>query len=63
MADRDFPEAAARHLDEILGGLGVGYSVPAPGSFLVRLEGQHKLVTMTWLIVGCRGFTAGVGAA
>jgi len=50
-ADRDFPEAAARRLGEILADLGVGYSEPQPGSFLVRLEGQHKLVTMTWLIV------------
>src|SRR5215813_8150756 len=25
---------------------------PAPGSYLVRLPGQHKLATMTWLIVG-----------
>src|SRR5690242_20863193 len=25
---------------------------PAPGSYLVRLEGQRKLATMTWLIVG-----------
>src|SRR5690242_5119446 len=25
---------------------------PAPGSYLVRLAGQRKLATMTWLIVG-----------
>src|SRR5690242_19425642 len=24
---------------------------PAPGSYLVRLEGQRKFATMTWLIV------------
>ena len=32
--------------------LGVSYSSPRAGAFLVRLEGQHKLATMTWLIVG-----------
>ena len=37
-------------LPEILDGLGVGYESPQPGACLVRLEGQHKLVTMTWLI-------------
>jgi hypothetical protein len=28
----------------------VSFSSPQPGAFLVRLEGQHKLVTMAWLI-------------
>ena len=37
-------------LREILSGLSVSFSSPQPGAFLVRLEGQHKLVTMTWLI-------------
>ncbi len=37
-------------LGEILSGLGVSFSSPQPGAFLARLEGQHKLVTMTWLI-------------
>jgi len=50
-ADRDFPVDDARRLDEILAELGVSYSAPQPGSFLVALEGQHKLRTMTWLIV------------
>ncbi len=27
-------------------------SVRSPAAFLVRLEGQHKLATMTWLIAG-----------
>ena len=40
--------AVSAALDE----LGVAYSSPRPGSYLVRLEGQHKLATMTWLIVG-----------
>jgi hypothetical protein len=30
----------------------VAYDEPRPGAFLVRLPGQHKLATMTWLIVG-----------
>ena len=37
-------------LGEILTGLGVGFESPQPDAFLVRLEGQHKLATMTWLI-------------
>jgi hypothetical protein len=37
-------------LGEILADLGVSFSSPEPGAFLIRLEGQHKLVTMTWLI-------------
>ncbi|GAA0985361.1 YbjN domain-containing protein [Acrocarpospora macrocephala] len=28
------------------------YEQPRPGAFLVKLPGQHKLATMTWLIVG-----------
>jgi Putative bacterial sensory transduction regulator len=50
-ADRDLPAAQARQLGEILSGLGLRYEAPQPGSFLVRLEGQHKLATMTWLTV------------
>jgi len=42
-------DAAAR-LREILDALAVSHSEPQLGAFLVRLEGQHKLVTMTWLI-------------
>ena len=40
--------AVAAALDE----LGLSYENPQPGAFLVRLEGQHKLATMTWLIAG-----------
>jgi hypothetical protein len=39
-------------LDEILTGLGVEYESPNQGAYLVRLTGQHKLATMTWLIAG-----------
>lgn len=28
------------------------YERPRPGAYLVRLPGEHKLATMTWLIVG-----------
>jgi len=39
-----------QRLGEILTELEVGFESPQPGNFLVRLEGQHKLATMTWLI-------------
>jgi hypothetical protein len=39
-------------LRTILDSLGVAYENPEPCSFLVRLEGHNKLLTMTWLIVG-----------
>ncbi|MGD0063935.1 MAG: YbjN domain-containing protein [Streptosporangiaceae bacterium] len=32
--------------------LGLPFENPRPGAYLVRLEGQHKLATMTWLVVG-----------
>jgi Putative bacterial sensory transduction regulator len=32
--------------------LGLGFEQPRPGAFLVKLEGQHKLATMTWLVAG-----------
>ena len=31
---------------------GLSYQRSAPGAYLVRLEGSHKLATMTWLVVG-----------
>jgi hypothetical protein len=46
------PVTPADVIDETLKGSGVTYERPRPGAFLVRLEGQHKLATMTWLIVG-----------
>jgi Putative bacterial sensory transduction regulator len=39
-------------LRTILDGLGVAYERPEPCSYLVRLEGQNKLLTVAWLIVG-----------
>jgi len=41
---------AGQRLGEILTELEVSYESPQPGAYLVRLEGQHKLATMTWLI-------------
>jgi hypothetical protein len=35
-----------------LDSLGLAYECPEPGAYLVRLAGEHKLATMTWLIVG-----------
>jgi hypothetical protein len=45
-------EAAAAAIEKALAELGVSWQSPQPGSFLVKLEGQHKLATMTWLIAG-----------
>jgi hypothetical protein len=39
-------------LGALLDSLDIGYQQPEPGAYLIRLEGQHKLATMTWLIVG-----------
>jgi hypothetical protein len=30
----------------------LSYERPKPGAFLVKLPGQHKLATLTWLIIG-----------
>jgi len=35
-----------------LDNLGLTYEHPEPGAYLVRLEGEHKLATLTWLIAG-----------
>jgi hypothetical protein len=39
-------------LGAALDSLGVSYESPEPGSFLVRLPGQHRLQTLAWLIAG-----------
>ena len=52
-ADRPLTrEDAAAAIESALAGLGLTWESPQPGSYLVRLEGQHKLATMTWLIAG-----------
>jgi len=43
---------AAAAIEAALAELGLEYSSPRAGAYLVRLEGQHKLATMTWLTVG-----------
>jgi len=39
-------------IEAALDSLGLTYQTAEPGSYLLRLEGQHKLATMTWLIAG-----------
>jgi Putative bacterial sensory transduction regulator len=39
-------------IEAALGSFGLAYERPRPGTYLVRLEGQHKLATLTWLVVG-----------
>ena len=51
-ADPRVPAGAQAAVEAALGELGLGYESPRPGAYLIRLEGQHKLATMTWLIVG-----------
>ncbi|GAA5073452.1 YbjN domain-containing protein [Thermocatellispora tengchongensis] len=46
--------AAADVVEAALKSAEVDYEQPRPGAFLARLPGQHKLATMTWLIVGDR---------
>jgi hypothetical protein len=43
---------AAAAIEAALAGLGLAAERPQPGSYLVRLEGERKLATMTWLIAG-----------
>jgi len=48
-------EAERARLDDVikaaLDELGLSYERPGVGTFLVTLEGEHKLRTMTWLVV------------
>jgi len=49
------PEATgdpAAVIEATLRSLELGFEQPRPGAFLVKLVGQHKLATMTWLVVG-----------
>jgi Putative bacterial sensory transduction regulator len=43
--------AVAKAIEASLDDLDLSYEAPRSGAYLVRLEGQHKLATMTWLIV------------
>jgi hypothetical protein len=49
---------AGTALESALAELGLPFESPRPGAYLVRLEGQHKLATMTWLIVGAHSLHA-----
>ena len=46
------PAGPGAVMAEALTELGLPYENPTPGAYLVKLEGQHKLATMTWLIAG-----------
>ena len=48
---------AAAAVGAALDELGLSYSSPRAGAYLVRLEGQHKLATMTWLITGAHSLS------
>jgi hypothetical protein len=39
-------------IEAALDSLGLTYEHPEPTAYLVRLEGEHKLATLTWLIAG-----------
>jgi hypothetical protein len=45
-------DSPAADVEIALTSLELGFEQPRPGAFLVKLEGQHKLATMTWLVVG-----------
>jgi hypothetical protein len=45
-------QRAAETINATLAELGLAAQQPLPGSFLVRLAGERKLATMTWLIAG-----------
>jgi Putative bacterial sensory transduction regulator len=45
-------ERATAAIESALAELELTPEIPRPGSYLVRLAGQRKLATMTWLIVG-----------
>ena len=47
----DVRGAVADLVRSTLDDLGLPYEETGPGAYLVRLEGQHKLATMTWLVV------------
>jgi len=44
--------AACDAIKAALDSLGLSYEQPEPGAYLVRLDGEHKLATLAWLIAG-----------
>ena len=51
MTPGDGPQAPKAVIEAALAELGLDYESPKPGAYLIKLAGQHKLATMTWLIV------------
>jgi hypothetical protein len=45
-------DTTAQVVEAALADLDLSFESPQPGAYLVRLEGQHRLATMAWLIVG-----------
>ena len=45
-------QPAASAIEAALIELGLPFENPRPGAYLVKLAGQHKLVTMAWLVAG-----------
>jgi hypothetical protein len=43
---------SAQIIEAALTDLGLPFESPRPGAYLIKLAGEHKLVTMTWLIAG-----------
>jgi hypothetical protein len=39
-------------IEKTLEEAGLDYEQPRPGAYFVKIPGQHKLATMTWLVVG-----------
>jgi hypothetical protein len=39
-------------IEAALAELELEYESPQPGAYLIKLAGQHKLATMTWLVAG-----------
>jgi hypothetical protein len=52
MATGEADSATASAIGMALDELGLPHERPEPGAYLVKLEGTHKLATMTWLIAG-----------
>jgi hypothetical protein len=45
-------DTTAQVVEAALADLDLPFESPQPGAYLVRLEGQHRLATMAWLILG-----------
>lgn len=46
------PAGPVETIEQVLKDAGLEYDRPRPGAFFAKLPGEHKLATMTWLIVG-----------